>query len=371
MSFAEKSVDLYTMSTLVVNQSEQVRRQAAMNGMANVIVRLSGSRASLDSPEVSNAIKNASNYLYQFSYQSTDKTLTIAGASQPATRLIMRFSQAPLEKLLQDARLPVWSSNRPDVLVWTADNNKGQNYVSASSSIGQSLKSAAISRGLPIVSPVLDLEDRKALSVSRLWALDEGSIRVASTRYQADAVLAGRFSKRRQQWTGNFILLHQGKTHYFTASGERQSAIANSVIDQVTEYFASIYAVVPGSSDGSNAIVLQVNNISDFARYTQVLSYLEKLPLIDTFMLSNVDSEQLQVTVNLNTDLERFLTTLELDKKLRRLDSDEVTQVPDLSVSLSQNTASESSISENSVDILAPEVNTPAKKKAIQFVWRQ
>ncbi|MGH1484582.1 MAG: DUF2066 domain-containing protein [Cellvibrionaceae bacterium] len=361
LTYAERSVDLYTANALVVNQTEQVRRQAAIRGLETVIVRLSGSRDTLQHPRVSEAVSNASAYLYQFSYQSTDQTIKIAGASQPATRLVMRFSQAPLETLLQDAQLPIWSSSRPDVLVWTASNAKGQNYVTPRSNIGSALKIAAANRGLPVVSPVLDLEDRSALSVSRLWALDEGSVRVAARRYDADAVLAGRFSKARSNWNGNFILLHQGKTQYFSATGDRQSKVANDIIDRVTEYFANIYAAVPGSVNGSNSMLLQVNNINEFSRYTEVLNYLEKINLVESLMLENVQPDQLQVRVNLNTDRQRFLTTLELDKKLRRVNQEEAFPSSGLSVSLSQN--------ENN-GIVEPVLTTATQERPVQFTWQ-
>ncbi len=338
-SYAEKTVDIYSANVLVINQTAEIRRKAAATALSTVLVRLSGSREVLQAPAVRDALRNASVYLYEFSYQTTDKTLTIAGASQPASRLVMRFSQTLLENLLRDAQLPLWSSNRPDILVWTVINNNGQRYVSAKSSMGRALKSAAINRGLPIANPVLDLEDRSALSVSRLWAMDEGSIRVASRRYDTDAVLAGRFSKDRNKWIGRFILLHQGKTTYYTASGESQSAAARSIIDKITDFMADIYAVVPGASGSSRSVLLQINNASDFSRYAEILTYLEKLPLVKSLNVARVDNEKLSIRVDLNTDIDRFLTTLKLDRKLKRVNQfSTATSVPlsEISVSLGQ-----------------------------------
>ena len=363
-SFAEKSIDLYNASALVVNQTAGVRRQAAINALATVIVRVAGNKQVLQHPDVSNAVKNASQYLYEFSYRSTDKTITIAGAPQPATQLIMRFSQAPLEALLRNAQLPLWSSNRPDILLWTAINRGGKNYVSSESPMGEALKLAASNRGLPIVSPLLDLEDRSALSVSRLWALDEGSVRVASQRYQTDAVLAGRFIQGRKQWTGSFILLHQGKTHYFTAVGNRQAAAATSIVDQVSDYFANIYAIVPSASSDLRSVLLQVNNVNNFAFYTAVLDYLEKSKLVDNVALTTVSAEKMLVRANLNTDLERFLKSLELDKKLQRVNQDDNVSNPpltELSVSLTQSPT---------VEVVDSAVEQSVVERPLEFVWQ-
>lgn len=353
LAFAEKTVDLYAASAIVLNQTAEVRRKAAGTGLKSVIVRLSGTRDVLDHPEVKQAIRNASSYLYQFSYQSTDQTITIAGAEQPATELVMRFSPEPLAALLRANQLPLWSANRPDLLVWTAINTSKQNYVSRDSSMGVALRRAAQDRGLPVVSPVLDLEDRSALPVSRIWAIDEGRIRVAARRYQTDAVLSGRFNRERQQWSGNFIMLHQSRVHYFTATGRSESGVATAIVDKVADYFARLYAVTPSAATDVNAVLLQVNNASDFERYTAVVSYLEELPLIKNVDVVQVRGPLLQVRVQLNTRLDRFLDTLKLDRKLQAIAGDSGPGT--LSFSLSQ----------NSVSVADDETQKP-----LEFIWR-
>ncbi len=370
LAYGEKTLDLFTADALVVNQTTEVRQQAAANGLATVLVRLSGSQDVLSHPEIRNALANASRYLYEFSYQSTDQTLTIAGAARPATRLLMRFSATPLEQLLQAAQLPVWSSSRPDMLVWTAIDGDKKAYVAADSSMGLALKVAAQGRGLPITMPVLDLQDRSALSLTRLWAMDEGSVRVASRRYDTDAVLAGRFSEDRSQWTGNFMLLYQGKTRYLTASGNSQPVVANEIINQVTDFFASLFSVTTGSQIGAEPVLVQVNNITDFAAYIAVLNYLEKLPLVQTVILSSANRENLRVKVQLNTDIPRFLNAMELDRKLKRLNENSTSSLPELSVSLHPSGVAptdQSSIG-NSAVINVPAVVTTEKK--FEFVWQ-
>ena len=322
--YAEKNVDLYTAEALVINQTAAVRQQAAATAMTTVLVRMSGSREVLASPSVSEALERASSYLYQFSYQSTDQTITLAGAVQPATLLVMRFSSGPLEQLLRTAGLPLWSAIRPDVLLWASSGS--QQYVSIDLAVGKALKNGADTRGLPLSLPVLDLEDRSALPVSRLRAMDEGSIRVAARRYGTDAVLAGRFGEDRNQWTGNFMLLHQGKTQYFTATGGSQNQAATDLINQVADYFANIYAVVPGEQT-SEPVLLQVNNIADFTHYAAVINYLKKLPLIESVTPATISETQLTVAVALNTDVDRLLQTLALDKKLIQVASQSTSAV--------------------------------------------
>jgi hypothetical protein len=329
-SFSARNIDIYTVEELVVNQSDEVRSEAAARGLATVFVRLSGGKSVLEAPAVRAAIAKSSIYVSEFGYQPTDQVITIAGATQAANRLVMRFSQTPIEAILKNNQLPIWLSNRPDILVWGALNSDGKNYMNADSLMAIALKNSASIRGLPITSPVLDLDDRANLSVSRLWALDEDAIVIASSRYETDAVLAGRFAKNSSQWTGNMLLLHRGKTNYFSVTGSSQNEVATSVIDQVADYLANIYAVAPNFSGDIRFVMLQINNVDDFNYYAAVVAYLESLPLIESLDVKRVHDGQLMVKANLNSSVDRLMNTLNLDKKLKLVDSvrPSNTQVP-------------------------------------------
>lgn len=316
-SYGAKSVDIYSVQELVVNQSNEVRKEAAARGLKTVFVRLSGSKEVLQAAAVQEAIAKASIYVSEFGYQQTNESIIIAGASKPASLLVMRFAQAPLGKILKNNQLPVWLSNRPDILVWGAFNQAKKSYMSADSVMSESLKRAASKRGLPITNPVLDLSDRSSLSASRLWALDEESILDASKRYDTNAVLAGRFSKSGNQWRANMLLLHLGKTHYFSANGTNQHVVAGSIIDQVTDHLANIYAVSSDLSGNKQFTMLQINNIADFDYYASVIAYLESLPLVETLDVIKVHEGRLLVKANVNSSVERLMSTVKLDKKLR------------------------------------------------------
>jgi hypothetical protein len=345
-SFSAKSVDIHTVEELVVNQSDEVRSAAAARALATVFVRLSGSQSVLEASGVRTAIAKASIYISEFGYQQTDQVITIAGATQAANRLVMRFSQAPLEAILKNNQLPIWLSDRPDVLVWGALNRDGKSYMSADSLMALALKKSASQRGLPITSPVLDLNDRASLPVSRLWALDEDAVLAASSRYETDAVLAGRFAESAGQWTGNMLLLHRGKTNYFSATAATQAEVARSVIDQVTDYLASIYAVAPNLSGDRRSVMLQIDNISDFNYYAGVVAYLESLPLLESLDVESVHGNQLIVKAHLNSSIERLINTFNLDKKLTLVDSAELSD-------------------------LQTEVVTSGPKNLYQFIWQE
>jgi len=344
-SVAEKNVDLYSVSVLVVNQNPEVRQKAAAKGLNRVLIRLSGQRDIAQTPQITAALRVAPDYLDRFSYQSTNQTLTIAGAEQRATLLVMQFNSVSVKRLLTESGSSIWTERRPDLLVWTATDIRGKKYVDIESSMAKALNTASSDRGLPLVLPVLDLEDREALPVARLWALDENQIRLASKRYGTNAVLSGRFTRQRNAWSGSFILMHKGKNTYLNAKGRDETAVAAAIINQVSDYFASLYAVnfkpnrdaaqFNSSSVTDNAsptlnpsfvrnrgprsLYLQVNNVGDFATYVVVVNYLETLALVSSVRIANAGRQQLLLDIELAVDKDQFFSAVELDNRLRRV----------------------------------------------------
>ena len=328
LSYGDPPLNLYTTNVLVADQSEVIRRQRISEGLSTVIVRLSGKKSALQHPDIQLALKNASSYLYEFSYHSIDEELLVEGTPQNAIRLVLRFSEEPVQRLLEQARLPLWSSNRPKLLVWSAVNDKGVSNADLNAPIVKQLKEATTDRGLSFSLPVLDRQDRRALPITRLRAIDEGAVRVASRRYQAEAVLAGRFRQGGGQWAASFIFLHKDKTHYLTAKNRRQSVVVTSIIDQVAEHLATVYAVTPSASPSGLSVSLRVHEINNFSAYTAVLNYLQALVVVDTLILEEVDNQQIQVGVYLNADLDPFLNILRLDRKLQQVNTVGVRTLP-------------------------------------------
>lgn len=342
-SYAEKTVALYEVDSLVINQSTPVRQRAAAEGLKTVLVRLTGDSDIASQPVFANAFANASDYLDTYRYQSTTETLMIAGSPQAATLLRMRFNRAAVEDKVEQAGLPLWSATRPDVLIWAADDQRGKQYIDLGSTFATSLNRAASQRGLPLTIPVFDLEDRSALPLNRLWALDEIQTKVASQRYATNAVLLGRFSLLKKEWNASFVLNHRQKTLYLSAKGDTESAVSQAIIDQVADYFADLYAVaakshtslqaLPNQSafvtgtisnrtdrfQGPGGLLIEVGNIDSFAAYASLMNYLENLPAIESVSIITANQPSLLLGLRLKGSSEQLLSSLSLDNKLMPL----------------------------------------------------
>lgn len=312
---AEKEVDLFTSKVLVLNQTEELRKTAISSELAKVFVRLSGDKTVLQNPQVARAVRNAMNYLQEFSYQSTEQVIVIAGSEFPASELALKFSPEPLEKILTDEQLPLWPANRPEVLFWIASEQETKvDYLDEA--LAANLKQAAVNYGVPDVKPILDLEDRLNLPAINLWAMDEARILDAANRYAVEAIVAGRISPNETGFEGSFLLIHGDARQYFSLQASTSLDLADALLDQVSQYFSGLYAFVAGSSFVEEQVQIVVNHRNDFAVYADVIEYLGQLTGLERSQLVEVNQSNLIFDVAYLDSLQKLLNTIALDKKM-------------------------------------------------------
>lgn len=325
---AERVVDLYSADTLVRSQSEAQRAAGAKRALEEALVRISGVPDAAERPVVRQALINAENYVYEYSYQSTSETLEDpTGEPVPASRLILKFSPRQIEGLLREAELPFWPANRPAVVVWMVANTAAGMMVLSDEAMYQELRDVAGERGLPLITPLFDLEDYLALPPDVLWQQDEATIRQASERYRADAVLVLRFSELSSgHWRADWRLLHSEGNISGDGQDESQHPLRVSALNAVADRFASLYAISPSAS-GAGQVSVRIDNVDDFGTYKAIERYLKSLALVRRVELDNLSDNRLGLTLYTEGDILQLENTLALDGRL----------LPDVSSSLPQN----------------------------------
>jgi hypothetical protein len=310
---ADKVVDLYSAEALVKSQSEAQRGAAAKQALADTLVRVSGSSAIADNPVVRQALVRAQDYVYEYSYVSTDETLeTLDGSEVAASRLQLKFSPPLVEQLLRDANLAFWPANRPTVLVWLVANTPSGRDVVSDLPAMTVLRDRAQERGLPLMIPLFDLEDHLAMPADALWQIQERQIREASERYRADAIVVVRASELSgERWRADWQLMHDDGAPSFDSEGDSLKALLPAVIDTVADHFAARYAISPTEAGDAN-VVLQVNNVASFADYKKVENYLSQLALVRRTQLANLNTDGLTLKLATEGDIARLQNTLSL-----------------------------------------------------------
>jgi hypothetical protein len=279
-------------------------RDAAFGAaLAEVLVRITGRRDIAGRQEVRALVGNAAAFAQQFRSPAPD-------------RLWVAFDGAALEAELEQLGLPVWGPDRPVTLLWVAvDAGGGRRFVVASGTelareaeLRESLQEAAARRGIPIMFPLMDAEDRAQASFAEVWGGFEDSIRAASGRYGADAVLVGRLSADDPGF-GRWTLLDDN-------GSERWTGGAAESIERVADQFAARLAVV--SSGELRPVRLAVAGIASVEDYARVMRFLARLTAVQDLSLERLEGDTAVLRVALRGSTGGLAEAIALGRVLER-----------------------------------------------------
>ncbi len=315
-AFAVPVQDLYVAEVLVATQGDAALQEGARAGLRQVLVRVSGSIDVERDESIRRALRNPGRYYYQYGYDATDRTLMVAGEVRPAHLLRVSFEPAAVARLLREAGFPVWGSNRPGMLVWIAVNDEqGRRLLSDIDEhpLMSRLQSEARSRGLPLLFPLLDLEDTSRVSAAEVWGLFTARIDVASLRYNPDVVLAGRIQVLPGGAAGaRWVYRIEDRWQSVEMSDDGSGGVIEQIVDRLADELASRYAV--GSSQGE--ILVSVEAVDGVDDYAALSRYLESLtPVVDTFVMEVRDDEIL-FRLRIEGNVEQLQETIGLDDRL-------------------------------------------------------
>ncbi|WP_317931584.1 DUF2066 domain-containing protein [Halioxenophilus sp. WMMB6] len=309
--------NLYQADVPVEDRSSATRNKMMDAALAQVLVKITGNPTYLNDATLSRAIRQSSKYVQAYSYSSDASNNTFLNA---------RFSSTSINNLLKQAGVPLWPENRPRVLVWLArrDYQTGTEILTPNTILGgdpsqtiyQRVAVDANMKGLPVVQPLMDLEDQMQIAADQLWALDSAVITAASQRYKPDSILVGRITATSGgQWRISWWYLQDTQFEVFDSTAEAIDPALEQGLGALTAYLASIYAVPITGSYGV-ALNVEIGGIDGFADYAGVVRYLSGLAAVQGYQLRQVTPHRLALTLYLSGDSNQLRDALALDKKL-------------------------------------------------------
>jgi len=285
---------LYEAEVPVLGKADEERKAALGAALLQVVIKVSGNRSPSTNSLVSRALEEPSRFVQQYRYRSAD-TGDAEGTSPQPLRLWARFDPEAVDTLLGEAGLPVWGRVRPTVLALVAiDTGAGRELLSSGDAAGWSviLSEEAELRGVPVVLPLMDLEDRRRLRVSDVWAGFEDSLRDASRRYQSKVILVGRvFRVVTDAWEARWSLLLEDGRHTWVDQAKRPDTLLRNAVHETADLLVSRfggYASLTGTA-GVELVVAGVRSLEDYAR---TLEYLDALDEVTSIQVTRVDSDR-------------------------------------------------------------------------------
>ncbi len=314
--------DLYTVELPVADQTTNLRLDAFTEAFKLVVVKVSGSDDALQSPALKRPIERSSRYVKQFSYvtrQSQDEQ----ELSGELLYLRIDFNQQLVESLLRDSNFPIWGRERPGsllVISYDVDENIKMVADDTTPEVVDLIDAAASRQGLPVLLPLMDLEDISLMRVDDVISRHFEKIEIMASRYSPDVLVVGQVLGRSDTgWEGNWEARFLDQVFKWQYQGSSKDVIIDQLINHLARVLALEYALEDHNSLNQD-LFLSVSAMSGIKSLIAVQQYLQSLNVVDSVRVSQVDEDVVTYLVGLRNDVEDLQRLIEFGDVLEQED---------------------------------------------------
>ena len=283
--------ELYEAEVPISQQDSKAFQDAVQNAFGQVLVKLTGKK----DVRANALLRKASQLIEEYGYRS---------GKQGNLLLWVRFQPDATDKLLLGQGLALWGRSRPMLLVWLVVDEQGRRYLAAAGEhpeIQDVMIEQGQTRGLPVLFPLLDIEDRAQIRLGDVLKPSAEVLRQASERYQPQAILAGHISQSTADaWGGEWTLFPEDfQAEDWQASWRSQGSldqVLRSGVDGAADRLAQRSARAAGRPD-IQGVQLKVSDVKTFEDFSRVSRYLASLNAVSQVQARLV--EQSSVTFDL------------------------------------------------------------------------
>jgi len=316
--------------------NERERLTAFSDVFRQVLIKVTGSTEVLTLPQVRQALNNADDYVDTWSYRSISYPVQALPApantvrsGDPAQRveLSVTFFEPEVLSLLEAANIPLWPGNRPYTLVWmVAQDELGARQLVGASSNGFAeiisvLESEARDRGLPLLLPILDFEDMRAVSANDVWDMDTEKLLQASQRYQSESVLVIRlFRTLSGEVFGKSNYLFRDQVFELETFEQSEQSFIRQSVSLATDEISAYYAVLLSGTDSNMQVSLTVEGIKSAEDYAALLAYVANLTDVNDYQIAAVENQTIILRLSTGGQIRQLVESIALSRALEPLD---------------------------------------------------
>jgi hypothetical protein len=315
---------LYSVQVSLDPDDPDSRNHAYQTALIEVLVRVTGTTAVAESEQIAELFPNPARFVLQY-------------RPGPDNSLVVSLDGPAIENVLRQAGASIWGSDRPLTLIWIAiDWGQGEREIVAADDpermsgdarsidrnrlLRERVTEVARRRGIPVLFPLLDIEDLENVSFSDIWGGFDDLLLLASERYQAETVLVGRIRTE--------SLLMNRWTWYIGGERRDWTGGTEEVINLLADTLAVKFKV--DSNSPLESIRLTISGVDSVNAFGRVQRYMEYLRGIDEIRIDTVSGDRIIYEVKIQGGMERLQRALELSTMLEPIDPfhDSVEVVP-------------------------------------------
>ena len=304
------------------------RADAIRRGMTLLLTRITGRQQAAAYPELRELIDNAGGRYF-------------AGYDNPpGNEVRVSFNAFEVNQTLTRLNMPIWGEERPATLLWlAADFGNGERAelmaddrapplragvvagvpsqplsdeaAELFDEITREILRAADERGLPLVLPELDAEDRMYVRFADVWGAFDPVVERAAERYDVEAILIARVVGTELGTEVNWTVRRGERRETLT------TPLARMGIDWLADEFAAQYTTI----GGARLTWVTIRGIRSWTDW-RVVDVLSSLSIVESAVPDSIVGDDLVLRVAARGDDDQLARLLTLDGRLLRVDSE-------------------------------------------------
>lgn len=268
---------LYEVEVLAKSRSNEDRTAAMREGLRIVLGRVLAAENVMQTPSVQTAIDEAPGYVRQFQYAMSESNRR-AG---PGVRLLrVAFDERQLQDLFRSSSVGIWSEIRPETLLWlVVEDQQGERRFyqgDVMPEVENALGRAATMKGLPLIFPLLDLEEQQQISVNEVLSADASRLLTVSERYDTVSVMAGRIVDKGRCWEAEWGLYFDDKINQWVGECNTLNDAILTGMQGAYDVLSRYYSAKPEGAE-AGAAILKVKGVEDMHDLNRVNEFLQSL----------------------------------------------------------------------------------------------
>ena len=320
---AVKVPGLYEAQTMVGSQSGEDRIAAVRACLGKVLVKLTGLHDVSRETALQPILDAAERFVQQYRYHELQAGTVALPAvfAAPHWRFTVKFDEEDLNRSLRELGIPVWDKERPSILLWFAlERAQGRLFVEAGNNpeLLALIHELAQQRGVPILLPLLDLDEQARISPGDVWLDFSEQIMAASARYNADVILTTSVNSPVPGiWEGRWRSYDDdGLEHEWTTETDLLEAALeegfHGFVDTLAGEFLRSASYTPVGD-----ILITVSAIDSIEHYARLLDYLGSLNSVSHIHVKEVRVGEVVLALTAHGGEQTLMQTLSLGRTLK------------------------------------------------------
>lgn len=306
-----QALDLYAGEVVVIGKGEAERQQAVPSALIHVLQKLSGQRELPLSPELDQALGQASRMQVAFHYNDRQRLMP-DGSALDETWLVVNFRPASVDRVLLELDLPRWRQERPPLTFWIVlDDGAGRRLMPLEYAYAwDAMNWVASLRGLPVDWPDFDPEALPPVDLQLLWGGFTEQLPASQGASGGVVVVAAR--RLAPDWQLRWTYDNGLETvSWRTRDRDLSLALADG-LHGLTDLVAARDSI-RGGPEGAWEAQIVVSGLGVPGAYARCLEYLENLSLVDQLRVQNARAGAVGFRRSLNAEPRYLLEVLRRD----------------------------------------------------------